>query len=136
MGAGVGPADLDSAGAAAVLRQLDDLRERAFAGNDAALLARVYAPGPLLGQDTALLARLVPSGCGLVGMRTTYSQVEATPGEADTSRVTVTAVLAPSALICAGAQSGTAEGAGPTRLRIDLGRVDGAYLITGRQLVD
>ena len=50
--------------AAAVLRSLDDLRERAFAARDASLLARVYRAGTLLAQDVALLERIVPKGCG------------------------------------------------------------------------
>ena len=41
------------------------------------LLARVYQSPSLQSQDAALLARLTPPGCGLIGVRTSFSDVHA-----------------------------------------------------------
>jgi hypothetical protein len=101
------------------LDALDAVRGRAFATRDLALLRRVYVPGPLLQADTALLRRLVPKGCGLTGVRTTYSHVFArsTGGRAT---VQATARLPPTQLVCGGRPRATVPGAGPTRLRLEL----------------
>ena len=118
--------------AAAVLRSLDDLRERAFAARDASLLARVYRAGTLLAQDVALLERIVPEGCGLVGVRTVYSSVHAS---AAGGRLVLTAraTLAASTLTCGTSRSGTAAGEGPTVLRIELARQGDGYRIVSQQ---
>src|SRR6266702_447466 len=127
-----GPSRLDAAGAAAVLRSLDSLREQAFARRDPALLARVYVPGPLLVQDTALLERVAPRGCTLAGVRTAYTSVRVdVSGEHPV--VTTRATLAPSTLICGGTRSGTAAGEGPATLRIELVRHDDGYRIASQQ---
>ncbi|MFN2561863.1 MAG: serine/threonine-protein kinase [Jatrophihabitans sp.] len=110
------------------LAALDAIRARAFAQRDAGLLKQVYAPGPLLAADSALLSRIVPAGCGLAGARTTYSGLRAVP----TNRgavVTVNARLASSRLMCAGRLRGTAAGAGPAVLRLELvGTADGVRI--------
>jgi hypothetical protein len=127
-----GPSRLDAAGAAAVLRSLDELREQAFARRDPALLSRVYVPGPLLVQDTALLERIVHRGCTLAGVRTAYTLVRVdVSGERPVVRARAT--LAPSTLICGGTRSGTAAGEGPTTLRIELVRHDDGYRIASQQ---
>jgi len=124
-----GPSKLD---AGAVLSSLDKLREQAFARRDPALLSRVYLPGPLLVQDTALLERIVPRGCTLVGVHTAYLSVRV-----DVARgrpvVTTRAMLAPSTLTCGGTRAGTAAGEGPTTLRIELVRRDDGYRIASQQ---
>jgi eukaryotic-like serine/threonine-protein kinase len=71
-------APLDASGVSTVLARLDERRQQAFAGRNTALLGQVYLPGPLLSQDTALLERLVPAGCRLVGVYTNYDHV---PGD-------------------------------------------------------
>lgn len=118
--------------AAVALRQLDESRAQAFARRDPALLQRVYVAGPLLAQDTVLLERIVPLGCGLVGVHTRYVGVAA---RAVRSGLTVeaTAILAPSTLTCRGHRSATAAGAGPARLRIMLVRQDNGYRIASQQ---
>ena len=127
-----GLSKLDAPGAAAVLRSLDSLREQAFARRDPALLARVYAPGPLLVQDSALLERVAPPGCTLAGVRTAYTSVRVdVSGEHPV--ITTRATLAPSTLICGGTRSGSAAGEGPTTLRIELVRHDDGYRIASQQ---
>jgi hypothetical protein len=126
------PSKLDAAAAAAVLRSLDKLREQAFARRDPALLARVYVPGPLLVQDSALLERVAPRGCTLAGVRTAYTSVRVdVSGEHPV--VTTRATLAPSTLICGGTRSGSAAGEGPTTLRIELVRHEDGYRIASQQ---
>ncbi len=120
--------------AAVALAALDAVREQAFGRNQPALLAKVYAPGPLLAQDAALLARVVPPGCALVGLRTSYSTLQTTSAGPDRLVLRVRATLAPSTLLCAGARSATASGGGPANLRIELLRsADGAYRIASQQ---
>ena len=114
-----GPARAATNAWRAALPALDAIRSRAFLTRDARLLARVYLPGPLLTADTATLRRIVPAGCGLSGVRTTYRALKvARHGEHLT--VTATATLSASRLICAGRVTGTAPGTGPVRLRVIL----------------
>jgi hypothetical protein len=103
----------------AALERLDAVRARAFAARDAAALRTVYASPELVRTDVALLDRLVPRGCGLHGVRTSFRPrtVSAAPG-----RVTlvVTATLGASQLVCGGQVRASVPGAGPTRLRVVL----------------
>jgi eukaryotic-like serine/threonine-protein kinase len=101
------------------LRALDALRAQAFASRRPALLARVYAPGPLLTADTALLVRIVPAGCELDGARTAYTAGRIVR-RGDRLEVEVTASLPSTRLRCAGRLRGTAPATGPTRLRLEL----------------
>jgi hypothetical protein len=120
-----------SAEAASTLTQLDQLREAAFARRAPLLLGGVYEPGSLLQQDTALLAKLVPAGCALEGVHTTYGTVSVIAGRRDTYEVSVRAALSPSVLVCNGVAKGRAPGSGPTALRIVLVRKGSGYLISG-----
>lgn len=120
------------ASAAALLQQLDRIREQAFAHRDVALLARVYVAGPLLDQDAALLRRVVPPGCGLVGVHTTYAGVRAREA-AERIVVSATATLARSTLTCRSTSAGGAAGEQPTRLRIELVRRADGYRIAAQQ---
>jgi eukaryotic-like serine/threonine-protein kinase len=119
--------------AAGLLRDLDGIREQAFARRDASMLARVYVDGPLLAQDTALLQRVVPTGCGLVGVHTSYTAVQASGPDGGRLVLNATASLAPSTLRCPGAAAASAAGEGPTRLRIELVRRAGSYRIASQQ---
>ena len=121
-----------SSSPADVLRRLDDLREHAFARRDVRLLARVYVPGRLLDEDGAMLRRLVPVGCGLVGAHTEFRNVQASVPAAGRWSVRATARLSPSTLRCNGVVNGHAAGTGPTGLRIELARVRGQYRIAGQ----
>ena len=121
-----------NARAADLLRGLDQLREQAFATRDASLLSRIYVAGPLLTQDVALLERIVPKGCGLVGVRTAYSSVHASAGDRRLA-ITVRATLAASTLTCGSVTSGLAAGEGPTTLRIVLAPGGDGYRIASQQ---
>ncbi|PZS16578.1 MAG: serine/threonine protein kinase [Pseudonocardiales bacterium] len=125
------PVRLDAQGAAAVLTRLDKLRQQAFADRDASLLGNVYIPGPLLTQDTALLERIVPAGCRLVGVHTSYDQVRVTARSGPRVQVAVRATLSQSLLVCAGSARGRASGSGPSTLHIVLAAHGAGYLIAG-----
>jgi hypothetical protein len=120
---------LTLADAAAVLIRLDSVRETAFARRAPVLLTGVYVPGTLLDQDTALLKRLVPSGCGLQNVHTTYTQVKVTSTKGDQIELSVRATLSGSVLICGGVAKAEAAGSGPTALTIVLVRKRTGYLI-------
>lgn len=120
--------------ALAVLRGLDVIREQAFAHRRASLLRQVYVAGPLLAQDSALLLRVVPAGCELVGVRTSYSAVQVTPAVGRLV-LAATATLAPSTLTCHAAVAGRAAGEPPTRLRIELVPTAGGYRIASQRKV-
>ena len=126
------PLSGSSSSAADVLRRLDDLRQHAFARRDVGLLAQVYVPGRLLDEDGAMLRRLVPVGCGLVGAHTEFRNVQASVPAAGRWSVRATARLSPSTLRCNGVVNGHAAGSGPTGLRIELARVRGQYRIAGQ----
>jgi len=128
------PATSPAARAAVLLRDLDRIRELAFARRQVALLARVYVSGPLLTQDTALLQRVVPAGCGLVGVHTTYAQLQADVVD-DRLVLATTATLAPSTLTCHATASSGAAGEKPTRLRIELIHRSDGYRIASQQKV-
>jgi hypothetical protein len=102
----------------AILDRLDAVRARAFAARRPALLAHVYAPGPLLADDAASLTRLVPPGCGLRGAHTSFrpAGVVAHGGRAV---ITASASMAPSRLTCPDRPAQTAKGA-TARLQIVL----------------
>jgi hypothetical protein len=120
--------------ALAVLRGLDVIREQAFARRQASLLRQVYVPGPLLIQDSALLRRAVPAGCGLIGVRTTYSALRVVPAK-DRLVLAATATLAPSTLTCHAAVAGRAAGEPPTRLRIEVVPAADGYRIASQQKI-
>lgn len=125
------PGPPDALAARGLLQRLDALRERAYAERDTALLAQVYLSTELAERDAALLRRLVPPGCGLVGVRTDYDRpaIEAATGVE--VRLRVRASLAASTLRCAGADTGAAPGVGPEVERIVLRRVGSDYRIAG-----
>jgi eukaryotic-like serine/threonine-protein kinase len=128
---GTGPDLPDASGVATALKRLDTLRQQAFADRNAGLLANVYAAGPLLRQDTALLTRLVPAGCRLVGVHTDYGQVRVIGATASRVQASVRATLSDSVLVCGGTTTGRALGSGPSMLRIVLAPHGAGYLITG-----
>jgi hypothetical protein len=126
---------VDARTAEAVLVRLDALRQQAFGQGNPALLAQVYLPGPLLTQDSIDLERAVPSGCSLLGVHTTYTDVRLAPGASGRTTVIATATLMASTLMCRGAVSGVAEGSEPTTLHIELVAHNAGYLIAGQQIV-
>lgn len=102
------------------LDRLDAVRSRAFATRDPTLLRRVYLPGGLLRADVGLLARLVPVGCRLLGVRTRYTALDV-HRHGSRSTVSALATLGASRLICGRQLRGRAAGA-RSRLRIVLVR--------------
>lgn len=121
---------LTAAAAGAVLTDLDSLRERAFAQRAPLLLTGVYVPGALLDADTRLLDRLVPSGCGLRGVHTAYSQVTVLQRTPRGVEVSARATLSKSLLVCSGAPRASAAGSGPTTLHITLVAKGSGYVIS------
>lgn len=116
----------------AELAGLDAVRARAFAERDPRLLRGVYVPGRLLAADTALLQRLVPPECMLVGARTDYTAVRSRALAGGTDLV-VRARLHPSVLACPGRPAQHAPGVGPTTLRVELRRTTAGLRIAGVQ---
>lgn len=127
------PPQRDRADWISTLSRLDALRAKAFATRDVGLLKRVYLPGPLLTADTALLLRLVPLGCGLVGATTRYTgaRVQALTGGGAT--LTVLATLPPSRLECPGAAARRAYGVGPAAMRLRLVRTTAGARIAAQE---
>jgi hypothetical protein len=117
------------AAAGQVLVALDAIRARAFAQRDPSLLAQVYSAGALRSQDTSMISKIVPKGCGLVGVRTDYTDVVVTSSTAKRIVLSVRAALHPSTLECSGTPSGQAPGEQFTSLRIVLVRSGSHYLI-------
>ena len=116
------------------LRALDGTRARAFATRDATLLGQVYVAGPLRGADAASLARLVPPGCGLRGVRTTYSAI--TTRDAGSSVVlSARASLPRSRLICSGRVVRTAAAVGPLRMQVTLVRRGSGVRIAAEHVI-
>jgi hypothetical protein len=116
---------------AARLAALDALRQQAFAERRPDLLTRVYASAALRQQDATLIDQLVPSGCGLLGVRTDYRDVRIVSASADAAELSASAVLSPSTLRCRGQESGTAAGLPATGIRISLVRGGDGFLIDG-----
>jgi hypothetical protein len=86
----------------------------------------------LLDQDAALLRRIVPIGCRLLGAHTDFRDVEVASAAATTWTVRAMAQLAPSTLRCGGVVSGHAEGTGPTGLRVELTQEAGQFRIASQ----
>jgi len=104
----------------AVLQRLDQAREQAFASNDPSMLSKVYLPGSLLEQDIATMRRLVPDGCGLYGVHTTYTQPRSSATAEGGVSVVVTATLTPSQLRCPGRPPQQVAGHSSVQLRMGL----------------
>jgi hypothetical protein len=94
------------------------------------VLESVYVRGPLLTQDAALLGRIVPVGCGLVGVHTGYRGVRVIARTTRTVTVAVTATLGASTLQCPDASAVPAAGAPPAALQITLTRSAAGYRIS------
>lgn len=117
----------------AALVRLDAVRERAFAQRAPALLAQVYRSAALIEQDAELVRSLVPPGCGLIGLRTSYRDVTVANSAGDRAEVRTRVTLAPSALVCRGRTQARAPGLGPTTLHIVLVRDGAGYRIAGQR---
>lgn len=123
------PLEVSSAQAARLLTELDSLRQQAFARRIPLLLTGVYPTGPLLTADTKLLERLVPAGCGLDGVRTSYDHVKVASQTATTVILSANVALQTSYLVCNGKITATAPGTRAQLLRITLVWRGNGYLI-------
>lgn len=117
----------------AELMRLDAVRERAFAQRAPALLAQVYRSAVLLEQDAELVRRLVPPGCGLFGLRTSFREVTVASSAGARIEVRAQVTLAPSALVCRGRTQARTPALGPTTLHIVLMRDRDGYHIAGQR---
>jgi hypothetical protein len=113
----------------ATLAALDALRQQAFAQRRPDLLERVYGSPELRARDAVLINQLVPSGCGLLGVRTTYRDVRTVSASTSGVLLSVTAQLAPSTLRCGSEVAGGAAGVAATQIRIGLVPSGPSYLI-------
>ncbi|HEX2902954.1 MAG TPA: protein kinase [Jatrophihabitans sp.] len=123
-----GPSSVPASAAelAASLNRLDALRGRAFAERRPDLLAQVYDSPALLAADTRTLTTLVPAGCGLTGLRTSYRSVVVLAHQGDRITIRVSASLAAGMLTCADGSRRPTAPLGPQPLVIDLtGTVSG-----------
>lgn len=118
---------------AAVLANLDEVRAQAFAAGDGAPLDRVYLPGPLLDEDRALLRRMVPAGCGLHDMRTSFEDVRLLGRTAGRTAVLADATLSAGQLICGGGQPTSIPGTPRTVLHIELAEDGAGYRIASQR---
>jgi hypothetical protein len=126
-------ASLDARAVRRLLAHLDALRSAAYARRDPALLAEVYASPVLLRRDRDQLERIVPAGCGLRGVRTSFAALRVTA--ASTGRVAVQAqsALRPSLLVCGAAPTARAPGTAAAPVRIELVEHDGRYRIADQR---
>jgi hypothetical protein len=131
----VSPARLPTSAheAAAALDALDRIRADAFRSRDVGLLEKVYVAGALRSADTAMVERIVPRGCGLVGVRTRYAGVRVA-ASGPRVVVTATATMSTSRLMCGATARGTAAGAGPVSLRIDIVRTAAGVRIAAQRV--
>ena len=130
LSSGAPPPALTADQAAAALTGLDALRQQAFAKRIPLLLTGVYPTGALLNSDTRLLEQLVPAGCGLQGVQTTYGQVRVAGQGDGTVVVTANAALHESYLVCDGKITAKAPGTPAQALRITLVWRGNCYLIS------
>ena len=111
-----------------VLIALDHARSQAYARRAPALLTRVYSSALLLARDRDRLLTIVPRGCGLTGLHTTFSNVRAQrlgPRTRVHARVAVHAAT----LACRGAPREPAVAGSPTTMTIDLRHTADGYRI-------
>jgi serine/threonine protein kinase len=111
------------------LAELDLVRQEAFAQRRPDLLDQLYSSADLRARDTATILGLVPSGCGLIGVRTTYTQVHRVSGDSESVVLNASAELAPSTLRCGIDVMGSADGLGSTALQITLVPATAGYRI-------
>jgi hypothetical protein len=116
-----------------LLASLDAARAAAFAAREPARLSGVYASPALLARDRALLLAIVPPGCGLVGVRTTYSDLRVGSATESTVSVLGRASVAASRLMCGGTAAGRAAATPEEPVRIGLIRQGSGYLINSLQ---
>jgi hypothetical protein len=118
-----------------VLGDLDRHRQRAFAENDPAQLNLVYRAGPLLSQDRATLARVVPSGCRAPGLATTYTDVRIVQATVNGATLRTDASLAAGHVVCAGVVAAEVPARQTSGMQLTIvGQSDGSFRIAGLQL--
>src|SRR5262249_55354834 len=116
-----------------VLAALDAIRAAAYARRDPTLLDTVYASATLLARDRAQLLAIVPSGCGLHGVRTTFTPVSVAHRSPTAMTVRARMAITPSRLVCDGTVSGTAPGSRGAVVLLRLVRQGTGYRIAGQR---
>jgi hypothetical protein len=96
-------------------------------------LRRLYADPALAAADVALLHRLVPGGCRLLGVESRFSRT-AVHAAGDRATVVVTATQPPARLTCGNRVRGVTAASPPRRMRFVLVRGAAGVRIAGRSL--
>ncbi|MCW2526030.1 MAG: Serine/threonine protein kinase [Pseudonocardiales bacterium] len=104
------------------LAAIDRHRSLAFAMRRAEDLTEVYASGDLLAQDEKQLGAVVPSGCGLLGVHTTYVGVHVVRQTETEVELLAQTQTTSGELRCGSQVRGRSAEAGPEPMRIVLTR--------------
>ncbi len=115
-----------------VLAALDRAREAAYARRDPSLLAQVYSSPVLLARDRERMLALVPRGCVLTGLRSTFAGVR-TVRAGRRMRVHARVRVRADALVCRGATREHTAAARPAAMTIELRRTPAGYRITAER---
>jgi hypothetical protein len=120
----------------AMLHRLDATRAVAFASRDPSLLSAVYASPQLLARDRALLLAVVPPGCGLHGLHTSFTRLVVAYRSAERVRVRLRQAVAGSKLVCNGVASGVAPGSAAVDTEVTLVRDGSRFRIESQHLLE
>jgi hypothetical protein len=107
------------------LDALARVRSYAYQKRMPSLLHNVYDSADLERADAAMLARLVPVGCALFGLNTSFSDISVLAYSPRSMTVQASTALSPTTLVCAGAVTGRSAASGPRRMVVVLNRVGG-----------
>jgi hypothetical protein len=117
----------------AILARLDAARGLAYARRDPRLLVRVYASARLVQRDRSRLRTLVPSGCALRGLHSTFESVRVTGRTPSVVHLQAQVAVAAARLTCAGMSASPVRGSSPVPLSMTLVRRSGRWLIAADQ---
>jgi serine/threonine protein kinase len=147
-----GPAGSAGFGVVAMtaLQHLDALRTDAFRRRDAHALTAVYDSAALLGEDVAQLGRLVPVGCGLIGLKTQFGAPQLSVSTTSRIELQVDETVFPARLACPAvaptlsghhedlstASDNPAPGGGTSRMAIVLVRSGAGWRISAQHEID
>lgn len=132
------------------LKHLDALRTDAFGRRDPHVLSAVYDSRLLLDQDVAQLERLVPVGCGLIGLRTRFSSLAVSASTTSRIELQVDEAVSPARRACplrtltpasdaaglAAASQNSAAGGGARRVALVLLRSAAGWRISAQRVID
>jgi hypothetical protein len=116
------------------LASLDAVRAQAFAQRRPELLTAVYASKALLAADTTELNGMVPAGCQLPGLHSSYRQLSTRSSGPGTATVRVLASLPAAQLHCSGRVAGRTQPVAPQWLDVTLIQTPAGPRIAGQEL--